>query len=182
MLHLRSSFHFLAMLGTLFVASLLAANLHAQDYDLVILNGQVMDPETKLDALRNVGIRDGKIAAITEDAITGKQTVNAKDHVVSPGFVDGHCHIVDSPLGQKALLRDGVTTTLDLEAAVRMPAIEARVIASAATQTNHLLTDVLDFGAMISIQMSQDSSRVTLFPLNGFIIIHRRQLCEANSM
>lgn len=38
----------------------------AESYDLVILNGRVMDPETKLDALRNVGVRDGKIAAITK--------------------------------------------------------------------------------------------------------------------
>ena len=40
-------------------------------YDLVILNGRVMDPETELDAVRNVGIRDGRIVAITEDAIGG---------------------------------------------------------------------------------------------------------------
>ncbi|MGI9517321.1 MAG: amidohydrolase family protein, partial [Pirellulaceae bacterium] len=81
----------------------------------VILNGRVMDPETNLDAVRNVGVKDGKISVITEDAITGQQTIDAKDHVVAPGFIDGHCHIVDSPLGQKGLLRDGVTTTLDLE-------------------------------------------------------------------
>jgi hypothetical protein len=105
----------LTLLGTLFIAGLFAANLVARDYDLVILNGRVMDPETKFDAVRNVGIQAGRIAAITEDAITGKQTVNAQDHVVSPGFIDGHVHVVTSPLGQKALLRDGVTTQLDLE-------------------------------------------------------------------
>jgi len=87
----------------------------AQNYDLVILNGRVMDPETKLDAVRNVGVKDGKIAAITEKAIEGDQTIDAKGHVVAPGFIDGHSHIVDVPLGQKAALRDGVTTTLDLE-------------------------------------------------------------------
>ena len=38
----------------------------AQDYDLVILNGRVMDPETKLDAVRNVGVKDGRIAVITK--------------------------------------------------------------------------------------------------------------------
>ena len=31
------------------------------EFDIVILNGRVMDPETNLDALRNVGIKDGKI-------------------------------------------------------------------------------------------------------------------------
>ena len=38
----------------------------AADYDLVINNGRVMDPETKYDAVANVGIKDGKIAVITK--------------------------------------------------------------------------------------------------------------------
>ena len=87
----------------------------AQDYDLVILGGRVLDPESGLDAVRNVGVADGKIAAVTEKAIKGKETINAKGHVVAPGFIDGHTHVVDIPLGQKTMLRDGVTTQLDLE-------------------------------------------------------------------
>jgi N-acyl-D-aspartate/D-glutamate deacylase len=92
-----------------------ASSAQGRDYDLVIVNGRVMDPETKLDAVRNVGIKDGKIAKITKNKISGKETINAEGHVVAPGFIDGHSHIVDVPLGQKAALRDGVTTTLDLE-------------------------------------------------------------------
>ena len=38
----------------------------AADYDLVINNGRVMDPETKYDAVANVGVKDGKIAVITK--------------------------------------------------------------------------------------------------------------------
>jgi N-acyl-D-glutamate deacylase len=74
-----------------------------------------MDPESSLDAVRNVGVADEKIAAVTEKAIKGKGTINAKGHVVAPGFIDGHTHVVDIPLGQKTMLRDGVTTQLDLE-------------------------------------------------------------------
>tara|TARA_R110000850_G_scaffold60079_3_gene138166 strand:- start:121 stop:1629 length:1509 start_codon:yes stop_codon:yes gene_type:complete len=85
------------------------------NYDLVITGGRVLDPESQLDANRNVGVKDGKIAIVTEDEITGKETIDASGHVVCPGFVDGHVHVVDSPLGQKARLRDGVTTALDLE-------------------------------------------------------------------
>ena len=107
--------HHLFLIGVFLFVGFLATGLIAQEYDLAILNGRVMDPESKLDAKRNVGVKDGKIAVITEDPITGKETIDAKDHVVSPGFIDGHCHVVDSPLGQKGLLRDGVTTTLDLE-------------------------------------------------------------------
>ena len=87
----------------------------AETYDVVILNGRVIDPETSLDAVRNVGVKGGKIAEITEEVITGKETIDASGHVVSPGFIDGHVHVVDAPLGQKAALRDGVTTTMDLE-------------------------------------------------------------------
>ena len=89
---------------TLFVFALIgvvATGLIAEEYDLAILNGRVLNPETKLDAIRNVGVKDGKIAVITEDAITGKENIDAKDHVVSPGFIDRHCPIVDSPLGLK---------------------------------------------------------------------------------
>ncbi len=49
------------------------------DLDLVILNGRVMDPETELDAIRNVGIKDGKIVVVTEQAIEGSETIDAKD-------------------------------------------------------------------------------------------------------
>ena len=89
--------------------------LAADGYDLVILNGRVMDPESGLDATRNVGIQDGKIAAITERTIAGAERIDAAGHVVSPGFIDGHVHVIDMPLGQRLILRDGVTTSLELE-------------------------------------------------------------------
>ena len=101
---------------TMLAASIsVSSQVLAVDYDTVIMNGRVMDPETNFDAKRNVGIKDGKISIITKDAIKGARTIDATGHVVAPGFVDGHSHIVDAPLGQKAALRDGVTTTLDLE-------------------------------------------------------------------
>jgi len=45
----------------------------SQEYDLVILNGRVMDPETNFDALRNIGIKDGKIVTITGNESIGSQ-------------------------------------------------------------------------------------------------------------
>ena len=49
----------------------MTTSIAAETYDLVILNGRVMDPETKLDAVRNVGVKDGKIVVITQDQIEG---------------------------------------------------------------------------------------------------------------
>lgn len=84
-------------------------------YDIVIIGGHVMDPETGLDAVRNIGIRDGTIAAITTQPLAGKQEINASDHIVAPGFIDIHNHS-PTPLGLSYQARDGVTTTLELEA------------------------------------------------------------------
>ena len=47
-----------------------------------------MDPETNLDAVRNVGISKGKIAAVTKSDIKGNEVIDAKGHVVAPGFID----------------------------------------------------------------------------------------------
>ena len=54
----------------------------AADYDIVIKNGRVMDPETKLDAVRNVGIKNGRIEVVTDAEISGKETIDAEGLVV----------------------------------------------------------------------------------------------------
>ena len=86
----------------------------ADRYDLVITGGRVMDPETMFDAVANVGIKDGRIAVITNEAISGKETIEATGLVVAPGFIDTHFHWT-RPMGYKLGLRDGVTTAMDLE-------------------------------------------------------------------
>ena len=86
----------------------------AEDYDLVILGGRVMDPETAYDDIANVGIKDGRIAVITKKSISGKESIDAAGHVVAPGFIDTHNHW-QRTMGYKIALRDGVTTSFDLE-------------------------------------------------------------------
>ncbi len=94
----------------------------SQAYDIVILNGRVMDPETMYDAVANVGVKDGRIAVITKDKIAGKQTIDATGLVVAPGFIDTHFHWT-RPIGYKLALRDGVTTAMDLEAGAFGPRV-----------------------------------------------------------
>src|SRR2546430_9620495 len=86
-----------------------------ETYDLVIANGRVMDPESGLDAIRNVGIRGGKIAAISNSGVEGKQAIEAKGHVGAPGFIDLHEH-GQEPRNYEFQAHDGVTTSLELEA------------------------------------------------------------------
>ncbi|MCP4380392.1 MAG: aminoacylase [Hyphomicrobiales bacterium] len=74
-----------------------------------------MDPETNFDDIRNVGIKDGVIVTITEDEITGRETIDATGHVVTAGFIDTQHHGSGNLWGVKTSLRDGVTTPMDLE-------------------------------------------------------------------
>src|SRR6056300_1961225 len=64
----------------------------SSEFDLVIHNGRVIDPESGLDARRNIGIRAGRIAVISADTLTGVQSIDASNLVVAPGFIDIHSH------------------------------------------------------------------------------------------
>lgn len=91
--------------------------LLAQPFDVVLANGRVMDPETNLDAQRNVGIRGGRIAAVSESPLEGRELVDVKGLVVTAGFIDLHSHgQTPENYGYKA--RDGVTTALEMEVGV----------------------------------------------------------------
>src|SRR5437899_6111242 len=83
-------------------------------YDRVILRGHLMDPASQLDAVRNIGLSGGRIAAITTEAIRGRDTVDARGLVVAPGFIDRHAHGQTAETYQYYAL-DGVTTALELE-------------------------------------------------------------------
>lgn len=86
-------------------------------YDLVIHGGRVIDPETKLDAVRDVGISGGRIATISEVALQGTRVIDASGLVVAPGFIDLHQHQQDSA-GYALKAMDGVTTALEMETGV----------------------------------------------------------------
>jgi dihydroorotase-like cyclic amidohydrolase len=83
-------------------------------YDVVILNGRVMDPESKLDVVCNIGISGDSIKIITPEPVKGRATIDAKGLVVAPGFIDLHQHD-NEPSDYARKAADGVTTALDLE-------------------------------------------------------------------
>ena len=90
------------------------AREQAPSYDLVIANGRVIDPESALDAVRHVGIRNGKIEVVSESPLTGTRVIDASRHVVSPGFIDLHEHGQQEE-SYRMMVRDGVTSAFELE-------------------------------------------------------------------
>jgi N-acyl-D-aspartate/D-glutamate deacylase len=96
---------------------LLPVLLTAQSYDIVLRGGRAMDPESGLDAVRNIGINGKKIAAISTRPLHGKTEIDASGLVVAPGFIDLHSH-GQTPEAYRYKAMDGVTTALELEAGV----------------------------------------------------------------
>ena len=83
-------------------------------YELVVKGGHVMDPESGLDAVRNIGIRDGRIEAISNDRMNGDQEIDATGLMVSPGFIDLHAH-GQRDEAYRLMVQDGVTSCFELE-------------------------------------------------------------------
>jgi len=89
-------------------------------YDLLIKNGQVVDPSQQLLAERDVAIAGKKIARVAENIAETEagQVLDAKGKIVTPGLIDVHVHVYDgvAPLGIPAdanCIAKGVTTVLD---------------------------------------------------------------------
>jgi N-acyl-D-aspartate/D-glutamate deacylase len=127
------------------------ATLPAQQFDLVIEGGRVMDPETGLDGVRNLGISGGQIARISDAALSGRRTISAHGLVVAPGFIDLHQHGQD-PESQQVKALDGVTTALELEigkpdVADFLKSHEGHSLINYGTSASHVAARALAFGA-----------------------------------
>jgi len=104
------------MRGVLLAIGLLLGALSAgaeERFDVVIQGGEVVDPETGLNAIRNVGVRGDRIASVSIGPLSGARVLDARGLVVAPGFVDLHQHQQDAPTYRLKAL-DGVTTALEL--------------------------------------------------------------------
>jgi dihydroorotase len=105
----------------------LAGSASAQDYDLLLKGGHVLDSRNNLDAVRDVAIKEGKVAAVAPDipASRALKTVDVSGLYVTPGLIDIHGHVYRPTYGQgfradnSAVypdgfsFRSGVTTFVD---------------------------------------------------------------------
>ncbi|MDA0311247.1 MAG: amidohydrolase family protein [Gemmatimonadetes bacterium] len=119
-------------------------------YDVVLQGGRVMDPETGLDAIRNVGIRGQTVVAISAAALSGDVVVDVSGMVVAPGFIDLHAHGQTNRANEFQAM-DGVTTALELEGG--MPDVASYL-------KGRRGNSVLNFGAT----MSHGAARMWVMP------------------
>jgi cytosine/adenosine deaminase-related metal-dependent hydrolase len=133
---------------------LASSALLAQQYDLVIEGGRALDPETGLNALRNVGIRDGKIVRVSSEPLSGRRVVTASGLVVAPGFIDLHQHGQELE-SQRVKALDGVTTALELE--IGVPDVtqflknkEGHSLINYGTSASHVAARAQVFGAPLA--------------------------------
>jgi dihydroorotase len=89
-------------------------------FDLLVKGGKVVDPSQQISALRDVGIRDGKVVAVAENLSEAQasRVLDARSKIVTPGLIDVHVHVYDgvAPLGIPAdpnCIAKGVTTVVD---------------------------------------------------------------------
>lgn len=144
----------------------LAASAQSQEtFDIVLANGRVMDPESGLDASRNVGIRGGRIAAISQEVLSGDTVIDVGGRVIAPGFIDLHAH-GQSYKANEYQSHDGVTTALELEGGVAHVAEWLR-----AREGKRLL----NFGASVS----HGGSRPFVMPGLEDALAKRRALVES---
>jgi dihydroorotase len=112
-------------------------------YDLIIKGGRVIDPSRKLDAMRDVAIANGRIAAI-EAGITAEagETIDATGKLVVPGLIDIHTHAARAKEGPELCLADGVTGLIDAGSQGADRISETVAVAKSAPQQLRVLINI----------------------------------------
>jgi dihydroorotase len=130
-------------------AAVLARMPHARaaTYDLLIKGGRVVDPSVGLDAIRDVAIAGGKIAAV-EANIAGDaaDTIDAQGKIVAPGLIDIHTHAGRSKEGPPLALQDGVTGWVDAGSAGADNIDQIAAVARGAPQIGRALVNIARTG------------------------------------
>src|SRR3981189_2625130 len=110
----RRQFVYAAAAGAAVVARVADVHAQAAKYDLIIKGGRVIDPSLRVDAIRDVAIAGGRIAAV-EANVAGDagETLDARGKIVVPGLLDIHTHAARVKDGPALCLADGVTGFVD---------------------------------------------------------------------
>jgi dihydroorotase len=148
-------------------------NVLAATYDLIIRGGLVIDPSVGLDAIRDVGIVGGKIAAV-EANIAGdaKETIDARGRIVAPGLIDIHTHAGRSKEGPQLALQDGVTGWVDAGSGGADNIDEVAAVARGAPQIGRVLVNIARTGVAAGGEL-HDINAANVALAQGAIARHR---------
>jgi dihydroorotase len=142
-------------------------------FDLVIKGGRVIDPSRRLDAVRDVGIRQGRIAAIERSlAAPAATTIDARGKLVVPGLIDIHTHAARTLEGPGMLLADGVTGWIDAGSHGADGIETGLKVARASPQQGRLLINV-GRGGILPDGDTMDMQRADTGALRAAIAAHR---------
>jgi dihydroorotase len=148
-------------------------NAHAATYDLIVKGGRVIDPSVGLDAIRDVAVAAGKIAAV-EANITAEatNTIDARGKIVTPGLIDIHTHAARSKEGPPLALQDGVTGWVDAGSGGADNIDEIAAVARGAPQIGRLLVNIARTGVAAGGEL-MDLTRASVDLARGAIARHR---------
>src|SRR4030088_1302628 len=115
----------------------------AASYDLIIRAGRVIDPSVRLDAIRDVAISEGRIAAVEANvAGDAADIIHARVNLAAPGLLDTHPHAARSAGGPELVLKDGVTGWIDAGSQGADHIGDAIAVARSAPQQGRVLVNI----------------------------------------
>jgi dihydroorotase len=146
----------------------------AATYDLVIKGGRVIDPSMGLDAVRDVAITAGKIAAVEANiAADATETIDARGRIVAPGLIDIHTHAGKSKEGPPMCLQDGVTAWVDAGSGGADNIDQVAAVARGAPQLGRILVNIARTGVITPTGELHDISKANVALAQGAIARNR---------
>src|SRR5215470_6605738 len=151
-----------------------APNAFAATYDIVIKGGRVIDPSVRVNAMRDVAIVGGRMAAV-EPNITGDATemIDARGKIVAPGLIDIHVHAGRSKEGPPMILQDGVTGWVDAGSGGADNMDQIAAVARGAPQIGRCLINIARTGVITPAGELHDLSAANVALAQGAIARHR---------
>ena len=112
-------------------------------YDVIVKGGRVIDPAAKLNAIRDVAIAGGRIAAVKANiAADAAEMIDARGKLVVPGLIDIHTHAARATDGPALCLADGVTGFIDAGSQGADRISETVAVAKSAPQQARVLINI----------------------------------------
>jgi dihydroorotase len=146
----------------------------AATYDLIVKGGRVIDPSMGLDAVRDVAIAQGRIAAVAGDiSADATETIDARGKIVAPGLIDIHVHAAKSKEGPPMCLQDGVTGWVDAGSGGADNIDQVAAVARGAPQLGRVLVNIARTGVVTPEGELHDINSANVALAQGAIARHR---------